>query len=1051
MKNNSAKLWRCLTTVTASLLAVTVGGSSIANARVDFINAALGTSSYRVEQTGDESDGLYFTSEYDNLEDLVQAKVDLAAEISSEGSVLFKNENNALPLDKSSETVTLWGLNSHLPGLGGLIGSSVVADSENGQVAYGIEEAMAERGFTVNETMKEFYASDACADYRRAASFFGNETPGHSLIPAFAQSYAEADTYIVGEAPADIYPDDVLASAADTTAVVVLSRDSSEAADYSTNMKDPNGDSFDTPLSVSAYEKDMIELAKANSNGKVIVLVNSDMPMELDELKNDPDIDAILWTGLPGMNGFLGVCDVLSGDVNPSGHIPDTFATNSTSSPAMTNFGLYMYTNNSTAGADAELTEADKADWYVVETEGIYIGYKYYETRYEDTVLGRGNADAAEGSSTGEAWNYADEVTYPFGYGMSYTTFSQTLDSVDVTIGDRGHAQVTVTNTGDVAGKDVVQLYVQVPYTEGGLEKASIQLLDFGKTDILEPGESQTLDIEFDPEYMASYDEDYVKENGTAGAWVLDEGDYYFTVGNGAHAALNNVLAAKTGSTEGLTAITADEVIQPENVVAVPLAADAETYSENVENALQDCDINNLIPDAAEYTTRSDWTKGWTPVESLTPTEEMMTGLTNSTYELTENSDAEVVWGADNGLRAIDFILTNDDGSFAGVLPLSDPKWDQLMDQLTLEEAAAFIERAGDKNFEKLDSISLPETIWYDGPIGYSYDQIAGYATRWAESNSDEPTYVSADDTYSTYSMSSMPTEPVVAATFNKELAEREGQLFGEDSLWANANSIAAPGMNIHRAPYCSRNHEYYSEDAMLTSLLGQAVCIGGQSKGLMVMPKHYAMNHQELNRSGVSTFFTEQAARENEYRAFQGAMENNYAQGIMTGFNRLGTVFSGGHEGSQVQIARNEWGYEGWFVTDMVNGADYMNWRDVVFGGGGGCLTTSAYESSNIGSMTSPENLELIAKDSAFQAKMKEAIKYFVYNTVASNNMNTITSSTRYIEVLTWWQIALIAAEVVFGLLTLAFMILFIRSALGGKAKTSAAKKGDGHELSRK
>ena len=207
----------------------------------------------------------------------------------------------------------------------------------------------------------------------------------------------------------------------------------------------------------------------------------------------------------------------------------------------------------------------------------------------------------------------------------------------------------------------------------------------------------------------------------------------------------------------------------------------------------------------------------------------------------------------------------------------------------------------------------------------------------------------------------------------------------------------------------------------------------------------------QELNRSGVSTFFTEQAARENEYRAFQGAMENNYAQGIMTGFNRLGTVFSGGHEGSQVQIARNEWGYEGWFVTDMVNGADYMNWRDVVFGGGGGCLTTSAYESSNIGSMTSPENLELIAKDSAFQAKMKEAIKYFVYNTVASNNMNTITSSTRYIEVLTWWQIALIAAEVVFGLLTLAFMILFIRSALGGKAKTSAAKKGDGHELSGK
>ena len=356
------------------------------------------------------------------------------------------------------------------------------------------------------------------------------------------------------------------------------------------------------------------------------------------------------------------------------------------------------------------------------------------------------------------------------------------------------------------------------------------------------------------------------------------------------------------------------------------------------------------------------------------------------------------------------------------------------MDQLTLEEAANFIEKAGDKNFEKLDSIFLPEAIWYDGPIGYSYDQIAGYATRWNESNSSEPTYVSSDNEYASYSMSSMPTEPVVAATFNKELVEREGELFGEDGLWSNANSIAAPGLNIHRAPYCSRNHEYYSEDAMLTNLLGQAVCKGGKSKGLMMMPKHYIMNHQELNRSGVSTFFTEQAARENELRAFQGAMENNYAQGIMTGFNRLGTVYSGASKASQVQVARNEWGFEGWIVTDMINGADYMNWRDIVFGGGGGCLTTSAYESANIGSMTSTENLKLIAKDSAFQKKMKETIKYFVYNTVASNDMNTITTSTKYIHVLAWWQIAFMAAEVVFGLLTLLFAVMYLRNSLRKK-----------------
>lgn len=1038
MKQSAEKRWRCLTTVTASLMAVAVGGGSIANARADFINSRLGTTGYRMEQSESSGDGIYYDSEFDSLEELVQAKEELAAEISSEGSVLFKNENQALPLNKESEKVTLWGLNSHLPGLAGLIGSSVVADAEHGQTAYGIEEAMEERGFQVNESMKAFYASDVCAPYYRKASFFGNEVPGHSLSPAFAASYKEADSYLVGEAPGSLYTDDVLASAKDTTAVVVLSRDSSEAADYSINMKDPNGDSFERPLAISAYEREMIALAKENSNGKVIVLINSDMPMEIEELKQDQDIDSILWTGLPGMNGFLGVCDVLSGDVNPSGHISDTYASNVTSSPSMNNFGLYLYSNNSTAGADAELTETNKADWYVVETEGIYVGYKYYETRYEDTVLGQGYADSPEGTSTGNAWSYEDEVTYPFGYGLSYTKFEQKLESVDVSIGGEGMAKVTVTNVGDVAGKDVAQLYVQTPYTENGVEKAAVRLLDFGKTKVLEPGESETLEITFDPQYLASYDEDAVKANGTQGAWVLDEGEYYFTVGNGAHEALNNILADKTGTTDNLTRITTDETIKKENVVKISLQEDQETYSVNVENTLQDADINKQIPDAAEYTTRTDWSKGWKSVEGLTPTEEMMKGLTNSTYELTENGSAgDVTWGADNGLRAVDFIITDDDGNYQGVLPLSDPKWDELLDQLTMEEAANFLEKAGDKNFEKLDSIGLTEAIWYDGPIGFSYDQIAGYKTRWTDANKDEPTYVPEDNPYAQYSMSSMPTEPVVAAAFNKELAEREGELFGEDGLWANVNSIAGPGLNLHRSPYCSRNHEYYSEDAMLTNLLGQAVCRGGQSKGIMMMPKHYAFNHQELNRSGTSTFFTEQAARENELRCFQGVMSNNYAQGVMTGFNRVGSVFSGAHAGLQMQIARKEWGYEGYTVTDMVNGADYMNWRDNVFGGGGGCLTTSAYETSEIGSMTSKENLELIAGDAAFQQRMKDNIKYFVYNTVKSNTMNSITSSTRYVKVMTWWQGTLLGVQIAFGVLTFVFAFLFFKASVQkGKKK---------------
>ncbi len=238
-----------------------------------------------------------------------------------------------------------------------------------------------------------------------------------------------------------------------------------------------------------------------------------------------------------------------------------------------------------------------------MESEGIYSGYKYYETRYEDQILGQGNADTKEGSSTGDGWDYANEMVYPFGYGLSYTTFEQKLKSVDVAIGGEGTAVVDVTNTGDVAGSSAVELYVQAPYTEGGIEKAAVQLLDFGKTKVLEPGETETVTITFDPQYMASYDEDAVKENGTQGAWVLDAGDYYFAVGNGAHEALNNILAKKTGSTDNLIAINEDENITADNAIVWNLGEkNQETYSVGVENALQDADINNFIENTVEYT-----------------------------------------------------------------------------------------------------------------------------------------------------------------------------------------------------------------------------------------------------------------------------------------------------------------------------------------------------------------------------------------------------------------------------------------------------------------
>lgn len=405
---------RGLAGLSATLLAVSSAATAVAATRTDFINSKLGTSSFKLVEKGDGTgDSIYFDSEFSSVQDLIDAKKQLAEEISEEGSVLFKNTNEALPIDKTREKVTLWGMNSHVPTLGGEIGSSVAGPED--AVFYGLEEAFAEKEFDVNQDMIDFYSSDTVAKYMRLGGF---GQPGHSLTPGFGPMYEENKDYPIGEIPASEYSDELLKSADDTAAVVVISRDSSEAADYEPDMVNTtSGDSFERPLALSEYERQMIALAKEHST-KVIVLINSDNPIEIEELKEDEEIDSILWTGLPGMYGFLGVADVLSGEANPSGHISDTYAVNSTSAPSMVNFGIYTYSNSSTSGEKDSLTEANKGDWFEVESEGIYNGYKYYETRYEDCVLGIGNADTTEGSSTGDAWDYADEVSYPFGYGL---------------------------------------------------------------------------------------------------------------------------------------------------------------------------------------------------------------------------------------------------------------------------------------------------------------------------------------------------------------------------------------------------------------------------------------------------------------------------------------------------------------------------------------------------------------------------------------------------------------------------------------------------------
>ena len=1006
-KKGASGVWRGLTSVFACLLALVVGASAIAQANASFINGQLGIVNYKIvdNSDGEPKDSIYYKSEFGSLPELVAAKEALAQEIASEGTVLLKNEGAALPLD-TADTVTLWGLNAVNPTLGGKIGSSVSVAADAGQVQYDLVSSLSAKGFSLNKSMLDFYLQDSMtSDYGRKS--------GHSLTPSFGTIYENPESYCVGEAPADVYTESLLNSADGSVALVVYSRDSSEAADYNPNMtsaaagkKKPVADSFERPLALTENEKAVLEMAKAHSS-KVIVLINANNPIEIEELKNDEAVGAIVWCGEPGMDGFLGVADVLSGAVNPSGSLPDTFAVSSVSAPAMVNYGVYLYTNNSKDGTGDVLDASYKGDWYLVESESIYNGYKYYETRYEDSVLGRANADAAAGA-IGSAWSYGDEVSYPFGYGLSYTSFEQKLDAVDMNVGGACKATVTVTNTGDAAGKSTVQLYVQSPYKEGGLEKAAVQLVAFEKTGLLQPGASEELTIDFDPAYFASYDENAVKANGTQGAWVLEDGDYYFAIGNGAHEALNNILAAKTGSEDNLVKTAEGELINAENAIVWNLAeTDMETYSVNVENQLQDMDINKLIEGAVEYTTRSDWTKGWTPVASLTPTEAMMVGLRDQLYTLNanDNDGNSVVWGEAGPYKLVDALVFDENDQCIGVLGLDDPFWDELLNQITLDEAIQFVSKAGD-DLENIDSVQLARVFCNDGPLGYTGDQVGGYFVRWSVNDTANPYYTAETDPMASYRMAVMPTEPMVAATFNKELIVREGELLGEDGLYAKESSIYAPGLNLHRTVYCARNHEYYSEDAVLSAYMGNALCTGLRSKGTMAEPKHFAFNHQESNRSGLSTFMTEQAARENELRSFQMSMSNNTAQGIMTAFNRAGVSYSGAYRPTLVNVARNEWGYTGWFVTDMINGADYMNWRDIVAGGGGAALTSSAYDTSNIGAM---ENYKAeIEKDLYFQQEMRNSLKYYLYNIAQSNAMNGISSTTEIVYITTWYEQAL-------------------------------------------
>lgn len=1013
-KKSGRRVWRGVTTATASLLALSVCASTVVDGFRTDIDKFLGTKSTKlVTENSDGTDLYTFKSDYTSTTDLLHGIQDVGERMSEEGSVLLKN-NGALPLTKDeTQKITLLGFSSYYPVQGGDMGSSLVENTGTDADTVDMVAAFKAKGFGLNQTVADMYEALQPTFKSEVQGWGGTIEYNHITAPSTTGVFSSKE-------PSQAALDGQNAAWKDSmndnnVMIVTIARSASENGSYNpgTAGVDPTQNLNQTdPLGLSDDERDLIQAAvdaKASNGGKVIVLLNNASAMEVQEIQDNDGVDAILQVGLPGGYGFYGVADILSGAVSPSGHLTDTYAVKNANSPAAQNFGDLQWTN---ANPDIKMNDA------IVEAENIYIGYKYYETRYFDTVMNQGNASSTVGSSTGSAWNYDDEVTYPFGYGLSYTTFTQTLDDLNVDLeNETVTAKVTVTNTGSVAGKDVVQLYVSLPYTdydkEHGVEKAAVQLLDYGKTAELAPGASETVTITADMQNMASWDSTADNAAGTKGCYILDAGDYYFTIGNGAHEAVQNVLAAEGQDVGG----DADKA-KSWNLGSQDTTTFATTKNGTaVENQLADMDVNYWLPGTATYLTRADW-EGTFPktYKDLTATDEMIDILDNDIYEINANGDpSTVTFGADNGLTLADL---------KGVSDINDERWDMLMDEITLEECMIRTGFGGTST-KVIESIMSPETIQNDGPNGiYSYP-LGQYANT--DASTGDPCVVDANDPNLTYKMGTMVNETVIAQTFNKDLAADYGRVIGNYSLWANTAIFWGIGTNLHRLPYNARNHEYYSEDAVLTAGQGTAYAAAAMEYGVIIAPKHLAFNDTEINRTGVSVFMTEQQARENELRGTQGIVENAHVLGVMTAYNRVGITQDNVHTGLTKNILRNEWGFQGLISEDFIQDANYVVLKEAVLNG----VTMSCNTGDNTMAAVSEKypywTVEAVSQDTTMMTALKQAMKYQNYALANSNAMDGMASNTKLVSVRTWYDNALTAVQIVFAALTVLAAAMYV------------------------
>ena len=838
--------------------------------------------------------------------------------LAEEGFVLLKNENAALPMNKGAK-ISVFSKNSVNLSYGG--SGSGGFDTSNNKDLY---ESLNDAGFVTNPTLKSFYESSQSGPVRTANS--------SDLDNGDNQKIATAET------PQNKYTDAVRNSYADYSdaALVVITRIGGEGFDLPRYQGDSEG-AVSPDSHYLELDQNEIDLLTAVTDGtfkRVVVVFNTPSSFEATFLKDSAyaafadKIDAAVWIGFTGSNGITALGEILNGDVNPSGRLVDTWAADFTKNPSFVNFGT---------GCLPDTTDKyDGGMYYSVDyEEGIYVGYRYYETR---------------GETDGEDW-YNANVVYPFGYGLSYTTFDWTVGDAsasEIELGTTITVPVTVKNTGSVAGKEVVQLYASAPYTLGGIEKAHKVLVGFAKTKLLQPGESETVTVSFDPYSAASYDYRDANSNGFSG-YELEAGEYTLYVSRNAH--------------------------ESEKAIALKLAADVQIATDPTT----DSEVVNRYTDSENFLdsdwqldamlSRADWEGTWpTPqtAQQHAGTDRLYEEIRSEEHNNPTDFDSEEYpwFGEEPTLTLRDLLPSAEAEGYEPVVSYDDERWEELMMGCDEEEMIALINN-GAYHTLAMESVGLPATIHGDGPSGFtcfmSKEQVNGTCQ-----------YVS---------------EPVMASTWNINLMNELGEAIGEAGTIGDKatgqpySSIYAPGVNIHRSPFGGRCSEYFSEDPFISGMMGAAEVQGFQSRGVLPTVKHFVANEQETHRSigGDLSWLSEQALREIYLKPFEYTVKLGETRGIMTSFNRIGTRWTGGDYSLLTEILRNEWGFNGLVICDFNTIPQYMIPRMMFYAGG----------SLDLATQQSAMWTDCDTSDAGDAIVLMRAVKDVMYALVNSNAMN--------------------------------------------------------------